>query len=63
MILYRHNFLINFSFILRQEEAETALERLIGLSEMFPEPVRNAVGKSADLAGRSVKSELEISDK
>lgn len=37
---------------------ETLGERLIGLTEMFPEGIRNGAGKTIDFATRSVKSKL-----
>lgn len=43
-----------FSF--KQELEETLAERLIGLTEMFPDSVRNGAGKTIDFAARTVKS-------
>jgi len=42
-------------FIPDDEEDETLLERLVGLTEMFPEGIRNKGGKVLDFTAKSVK--------
>ncbi|ODM97688.1 Mitochondrial import receptor subunit TOM22 [Orchesella cincta] len=37
------------------ELEETIAERLLGLTEMFPESIRNGAGKTIDVANRSLK--------
>jgi import receptor subunit TOM22 len=38
-----------------QDLDETLVERLIGLTEMFPEPIRNAVSKTSSFSWKAVQ--------
>ncbi|CAG7831557.1 unnamed protein product [Allacma fusca] len=48
-------------YLPEDDAAETALERLLGLSEMFPEPVRNTVGTTVRVTGKAAKKAYELS--
>jgi len=40
---------------------ETSMERLVGLTEMFPESLRNGVGKTLDFSVNSIKKLYGVS--
>jgi mitochondrial import receptor subunit TOM22 len=50
-----------FGLIFSQEPDETLAERLWGLTEMFPEPIRNATGTLVDFTFSGVKTVYSFS--
>jgi len=48
-------------YLPEDDAAETFGERILGLTEMFPETLRNAVGKTVDLSNFAVKKSYSLS--